>query len=259
MLKSTLLDIIRTFSKEELNKFEDFLRSPYFNKKDFIVEMFLEIKKYFPEFRNENLKRELVWKKLFPEKEFNYGIMKNMIYELVKMSEKFITLESYGKNEFRMFNDLIEEIDNRNLEKILSTKLLSFDKHFNIKNANESSMPIHDYYQTLSKIYWLKVLNGYNDSKTDFKREKDLGTEDLIYSFLINFIKVFDNLRIVKFIGNESDDDDILYLILQSIDTSVMKQILEHAKQNSESTFKILNCYYSMYKSLSSFENPELL
>ena len=55
MLKSSLLEILRTFSKQELIKFEDFVRSPYFNKKENFVKLFLEIKKYSPELSDEDL------------------------------------------------------------------------------------------------------------------------------------------------------------------------------------------------------------
>ena len=61
MLKSSLLEILRTFSKEELKKFEDFVRSPYFNKKEKLVKLFLAIKKYAPEFADANLDKEKVW------------------------------------------------------------------------------------------------------------------------------------------------------------------------------------------------------
>ncbi len=38
MLKSSLLEILRTFSKQELMKFEDFVRSHYFSKNENVLE-----------------------------------------------------------------------------------------------------------------------------------------------------------------------------------------------------------------------------
>ncbi|MDQ3194769.1 MAG: hypothetical protein M3P82_07215, partial [Bacteroidota bacterium] len=258
MLKSTLLDIIRTFSVEELNKFEDFVRSPYFNKKDIIFSLYSEIKKYAPDLNNAELKREIVWDKLFPGKEFNYGIMKNMIHDLSKLCEKFITLEFYSKNELSMFYTLVEEIDNRNIEKILSTKLLSFDKHFNIEKVKESSLSGHEYFYILSKIYWLKIANGYNKSNSDFENERRLGSEYLIYSFLINLYKIFGNLRVLKLNKINHDEKDIVDLFLELLGEREMKKILDYSKANSENNFRILNCYYSMYRSVSSVNNAEL-
>ena len=38
-----------------------------------------ELKKHSPEFVSESLDRKLIYSKLFPSKEFNYGVMKNLI------------------------------------------------------------------------------------------------------------------------------------------------------------------------------------
>ncbi|MBK7253137.1 MAG: hypothetical protein IPI04_04255 [Ignavibacteria bacterium] len=97
MLKSSLLEIIRTFTKQELAKFEDFVRSPYFNKKENVTKLFLEIKKYAPEFKSENLEKEIVWQKIFSKVKYNYGIMKNLIFDLNKLAVKFIELENYSE------------------------------------------------------------------------------------------------------------------------------------------------------------------
>ena len=85
MNKSSLIEILRSFDKEELTKFEDFLNSPYHNKNRNTLRLFTVVKKYFPNFKSEELNKEIVWKKLFPDKDYNYGVMKNQIHELSKL------------------------------------------------------------------------------------------------------------------------------------------------------------------------------
>lgn len=97
MLKSSLLEILRTFNNEEHLKFEDFIKSPYHNKNSNAIKLYSVIKKYSPAFDNEDLKKEIVWKKLFSEKEYNYGTMKNLIHESSKLEMKFIVLEEFEK------------------------------------------------------------------------------------------------------------------------------------------------------------------
>lgn len=258
MLKSTLLDIIRTFSSEELNKFEDFLRSPYFNKKDVLVSLFLEIKKYSPAFVNEDLERERVWEKLFPGKKFNYGIMKNMIYDLVKLAERFIATEFNNQNELRLFLDLTGEMDDRKIDKILSTRLLSFEKYYNLSKANKSNVSLQDYYLILSKIYWQKIFNETRDSKSSgFTKERNIASEYFIYSFFIYLFKVYDNLRVLKIHGNDPGGSNIIDLFIELIGSGGMDKILDYAKAHSGNDYKLLNCYYAMYKSVSSVENPD--
>lgn len=85
MLKSSLLNILRTFSKEEMARFYDLAASPYFNKKGNVLKLLAEIRKYHPDLTAENLDKERLWHKLFPGKKHNYGIMKNLIHDLNKL------------------------------------------------------------------------------------------------------------------------------------------------------------------------------
>ncbi len=106
MKKSSAIEIISTFSKEDLDLFSDFLKSPYFNKIKNAVKLYTEIKRYAPGFDNENIDKEKLWKKIFPGKEYNYGTMKNLIHEFTRLAEKFVTNEIYKKNEIQEFSNL---------------------------------------------------------------------------------------------------------------------------------------------------------
>ena len=101
MLKSSLLEILRTFTKQELIKFEDFVRSPYFNKKENVLKLLLEIKKYSPDFADDNLGKETVWKKLFPDKEYNYGILKNLIFDLNQLADRFMIDQKFNIDDYK--------------------------------------------------------------------------------------------------------------------------------------------------------------
>ena len=54
MHKSTLLELLRTLTPDELDRFELFLKSPYFNKAANAVKFFSLMKKYA---ENRGLKR----------------------------------------------------------------------------------------------------------------------------------------------------------------------------------------------------------
>ena len=117
MYKSSLIEILHTFTKQELMKFEDLVSSPYFNKKSNVLKLFGEIKKYYPEFTDSNLEKEKIWRSLFPKKNFNYGIMKNLIHDLNKLCIKFIELENYSKKKFDSELNILEQYFSRDLPK----------------------------------------------------------------------------------------------------------------------------------------------
>ena len=117
MLKSSLLEIIRTFTKQELAKLEDFVRSPYFNKKENVTKLFLEIKKYAPSFTDANLEKEEVWKKLFPGKDYNYGILKNLIFDLYGLAETFAVDLKFRKDRLKYDEYVLDMFLERGLNK----------------------------------------------------------------------------------------------------------------------------------------------
>ncbi len=113
-MKNTLLiDILRTFSAEEMKKFGEMISSPYFNKQTPLIKLFDQIKIYYPEFRNEGLRKEIVYSGILPHKKYNYGSMKNLIFDLQKLAEKFITDQEIQKNKFELKKSLINTLQNQ--------------------------------------------------------------------------------------------------------------------------------------------------
>ncbi len=99
MLNTSVISVLRTFSKEEIKRFEEFLLSPYYNKKSAVVNLFNIIKKNEPEYNSPNLDRKRIWSRLYKDKDFNYGVMKNLIYDLGKCADKFIELQNYERDD----------------------------------------------------------------------------------------------------------------------------------------------------------------
>jgi hypothetical protein len=81
MLNSQLIEILKTFSRDEISEFGDMVCSPYFNKKSAVTKFWKEINKYAPDFNSANLSREKIYSKVFPGKEYNYGTMKNLVHD----------------------------------------------------------------------------------------------------------------------------------------------------------------------------------
>lgn len=100
MEKSTVIEILRTFSKEELARFGDFTLSPYHNKKSNVTKLYKILRKLAPDFPADKIVKEVLWKSVFPGKTYNYGIMKNLIYDLNKLAVKFLEFEMYSQKQF---------------------------------------------------------------------------------------------------------------------------------------------------------------
>ncbi len=115
MLNTSVILTLKTFTEDELSSFNEFLLSPFFNKKKTVTRLFNHIRKFSPAFDSEKLDRKTVWKSIYKGKEFNYGVMKNLIYDLGKLVERYLQIIRFERSEFARIENLTWEYIDRNL------------------------------------------------------------------------------------------------------------------------------------------------
>jgi hypothetical protein len=249
MLNTSVIAVFKTFSSEEIKRFEEFLLSPYYNKKSVVLNLFKIIRKHRPEYKSDLLDRKKIWNKLYKGKEFNYGVMKNLIYDLGKCADKFMELQNYERNNKLSVLNLMQEQKNRYLnvafEKSLKTfknnlsemkqdhemfyynyRVLKLEREFasglglakaenRINEENEIEFLTLFYMNECTDLYNSLFINGSYVKKNFKNNNPDL---------FINYMEKFDqsyreitdcNLINLKIILN--NDDDNLYLKLKNI------------------------------------------
>jgi hypothetical protein len=90
-----LIQLLKSFSEEEIKNFKEYLESPYLNKNTRALKFFNVLRKYYPGFESKKLEKEKIYIKLFPGKKYNEQSMKNMNSELLKLGKDFLTLNEY--------------------------------------------------------------------------------------------------------------------------------------------------------------------
>lgn len=177
MLKSKAIELIKSFSIEELHDFSLFTRSPYFNTNKNIVKLYSLIDTH-AKLNSEGLNEEYLYSRIFPGKEYNYGIMKNLMSELFKLVEKFLIVNSSKENDDYRFEGLMSlarVYDDRfldgNFKKLISrlkddldSELIGFDRYhryslieesiyyFNANRSNNKGLQDAVYYEMLYTI-----------------------------------------------------------------------------------------------------------
>lgn len=258
MLKSSLLEILRTFDREEFLKFEDFLKSPYHNKNNNVIKLFSVIKKYSPEFNNEELAKEIVWKKLFPEKDYNYGTMKNHIHELSKLAMKFIVLEEFENNILEKENILVNSLHERNIMKLFSVKFSELERRYSGDSFQKEYFFVNDFYSSMSKMIWIKIYHQRANS-IDVQSGKELidASAMFIYGFLIYLFKYFNNVLTDSLNKNFSLDKNLVSVFLKEISHDTIDKLLNIVKENSGRDYRILKVFWDMSKSQLNKDNIE--
>ena len=110
------LRIITSLNRDELNSFEKFVQSPFFNKSKDVVKLFNSVKKYHPDFENPKLSFEKIYAKLYPGKKYTEGTIRNLFSELGNLAEKFLAHVNY-ENSFEYGQSILNETNARSLDK----------------------------------------------------------------------------------------------------------------------------------------------
>ena len=267
MLNTSVISVIRTFSSIELKRFEEFLLSPYYNKKSAVVNLFRIIKKHEPDFRSVNLERKKIWGRLYKNKDFNYGVMKNLIYDLGKCADIFIELQNYERDIKLRGMVIMKEQMNRDLNSAFERSMKGY------KNLLSEMKQDYEYFYYNYKAMKLEReftadINKANAEKIiDEEREIEYLTlfylnecADVYNTLLINnsyLDKDFkdDNLKtFVEFMENfKQSYKEITYcsllslkIILDKTDDSVYKRFKNIFTDNSHKFSSTFNSYMGL-------------
>ncbi len=115
MEKTKLIDVLKTFSKTEIKSFNDFVRSPYFNKETVLIKLADYLLKYHPAYKSPEIEKEKVFSFLYPGKKYNDGLMRNVISDLYKLAEEFLAAKSLSSNSINKNLLVLDELNNRKL------------------------------------------------------------------------------------------------------------------------------------------------
>ncbi|MBK8552538.1 MAG: hypothetical protein IPL53_16310 [Ignavibacteria bacterium] len=174
MIKYSVISILKTFSKKELIQFEEFIKTPFHNKNNKVIQLFDELRKYYPEYSSGDLTKENLFIKLMGKVKYKESYIRNLFSDLNIQAEKFLQYSLISKN-ISYEKLFIEELKNRNLYEIAEKKVRSFEKIFNTNKAKDQS-----YYT--NKNFVFEIMSFLNVDKTltdDFRNEQIMNTVKL--------------------------------------------------------------------------------
>ncbi|HMR40999.1 MAG TPA: hypothetical protein PKA90_11275 [Ignavibacteria bacterium] len=192
MRKSNVILLLKTFSEEEIKKFDDLLKSPYFNKSKTLIRFYSELSKFYPEFPDDKILKENIHNKTFPGKKFNEQVIKNLNSELLRLIKVFFELELMGTDKNERKINLLKQLVRRKADKIYLSELKGFENELN-EQSDISERKFHYLFllEELKIAYHLER----NEQPRVFDKVMKSG-EHLILYFHLHFIKTISNLNI---------------------------------------------------------------
>ena len=246
MLKTSVLKIIQSFSPKEITEFSDFLKSPYHNKKSGVVILYNEIKKYYPDFTDENLGNEKLWNKLYPGKKFGYGVMKNIIHDFSKLAEEFIALTEYKSNELQEFTFLYKALAGRELKSVLDNKAVYISKKFSDDSIKDISIPVQEYFHHLTTIFDIKIWQDYfyNTDLNYDNEQTHIEDYQICKMFIETFVIYYSSYGLSRNTKKDGRHINNAKEFMDNLINNDFDKILTRIRKRSKNKYILLNSYY---------------
>lgn len=245
--QNSLVQILKTFTKKEINEFGLFIHSPFFNKNKNVIELFKLIRTYYPGFGEK-----IDWNKIYLQiflKKYNEGNMKTIIFLLTRLAEKFMAYKEYNSNPYEEKKKLLAAFDKRKLDKMFFKNEKKILEELNAVNGNELNLMNEKLsVEKLRSLFYTIRNDEINMYKADLKTGKLM-----IASFFIEMFRMIILFERIKHLGFELEFDYSTEL-MKNID---MENFFNSLRSNSFQSLALLEMYYFLYKALNENETDK--
>ncbi|MEZ4824506.1 MAG: hypothetical protein R2942_19805 [Ignavibacteria bacterium] len=213
-------------------------------------EIFKIVKKYAPDYDNNNLNKEEIWKKMFPGKEYNYGFFKNIIYDITKLVERFLEVEYLNSEENqRMFN-LLNKLYEKHLDNIFTAKYSGYEKN-KILSAKFHDNLYKDHLEVMKIKFYFEAINP--KLKTRFIAT-DIA-ELMILEFMSGFSNNYNGVYISESELNEKPDNDFVKVFSKTIfNNTELDKYIGSLSKGPKKDYKMANIFFRIMK---CYMNPD--
>jgi hypothetical protein len=246
MFKSKLVNILRTFTPEEIKRFKEFISSPFHNKNKNVIKLFGALIKFYPNFSSDQLTKEILFKHLYPSKEYNDLVMRILLSDIIKLLEKFIAHSALEKNPNDFKKYLILDFNKRKLFNFLKKELKD-------EPENGTLNPGH----LLNKMFIASQRKEFM-ILTDHQKGNEVNLIDfgkyLITYFLIKLPELYHELDIHKDLYNIEPDYDFIEKFIEDVNLS---EYIEYLEKSNFEFAPVIKLYYYTFISGKHIDKDE--
>lgn len=257
MFHHKVIDLLRSFSKEEINKFKKFIHSPYFNRSRKVIALFNELIKFYPEFKSKKLTNKNLYQNLVPERTFNDSTFRSLCFDLQNLIFTFLSSEHLKDNEFRSANFLLYELNIRGQHELYRRILKRMENEMDQSNNVDFDYFYDRYIFESYKYNYHRITGKVLNKQHALSQLNQLTRPDgfLTLMFITELICDFINIVILSDKYNLDLSNNITFLILKSLD---LNKLIEALKGIDTYNY-ITELYSALYSTYISFNKKQYL
>ena len=240
MYKSKMIDMLRNFNTKELNKFSDYLASPFFNKDNDLLLFYNHIKKYAPEFEVKKVDKEKLIKKGIPGLQITEKKLGYLMSDIVDHVEGFIKYNSYFANELEGYCNILRVYNKWENDKLFDQTLRTA-KDFLEKDPYRNAPYFYKEYLLQSE------LNLFFDRQK--KRAYDASLQKAT-----DFLDLFYIATKLKYSCELINRQK---LVATDYEVRLLKEISDHLREHSYDDYPSITIYYQILMTFVENDNDE--
>lgn len=218
MVKSNLTEVFNTFSKQEMKDFGIFIQSPFYNTNQSVIKLYEQLKKLYPDFDENELDRKILFEKAFGKIEYDDNFWRMTVFRIMELAKEFLIICNLGRNDKLKDSILLDELNFRELDNLLSKSVNELDKKIQKEKAKDADSHYSkfklEYYRNDIKSRDTKMITYKDVLDNDLmKEQKYLNIYFIICS--LKFFQYFLNQK--NFVVNAGGYPDMIVELLEFI------------------------------------------
>ncbi|MBS1518226.1 MAG: hypothetical protein JSS91_09080 [Bacteroidetes bacterium] len=242
---------MKDLSSQEICNLKSFICSPYFNKSKRIINLFNELKKFYPSFNSNKVNKEYLHQRISPGLKYNDSTFRNLIADLHSLIERFLIIEQLFESDVEKNILLMKSLINKGQSNQFYNCLKK------TSNLLESNGEESNYYYSKSLIELCKfnncIINESQKTRIHVKNNVEILKRYIIYSinfFITELINSHLKLSIEsqKFNVNETSFSTEIISIMD------IAKLIEIVKKVDKNNF-VLDLYLKLFLAFHNSDN----
>ncbi len=238
MYQSKLIELLGVLSKKELNRLEEFLQSPFFNKNKTILLFFEYLKPFAPSFTSEKLSKQVVYEHIYKGMPYDDLRLRHLMSDLLKLVERFLVHHRLESSNTQKYRSLTATYNDFQLYRHAKDVLQGWQRWQNKRKEQH----LNYYYDQYCLEEENSITNNPDHSRTsDFNLQKRVDQLNIFY--------IASQLQFACFIGNTINNFDT------DFDLILLEDILKVVKERNLTEIPVIAIYYYAYHMIQDKED----
>lgn len=257
-MNNKAIEILKTFSKDEIKRFDDFLCSPFYNKSKKLITFYRALIRFYPAFESGQLNDKYLSKKISPELEFNKQTFNRLFFDLHHCAEEFLMTLNFRNSYAELQNCLREELFNRKLYKFIKDNIKQVKSKLDSFPEISPEHYINMFYLH-TDINNLKKITLPRSGEVNIKSQLQSVTErakHTSYLFATEMVRMYENFMTFDKSFDIVKETEFINSVFDKIDFEELLKILIKHSGGTRYEYYLIN-YLQMLMAFSNFENDK--